>query len=271
MADREPRVIGELHAAARARRHHHAERVVLRAASLRRRRSQSAGLPADDPRPGRAADDVHARRSQALPARQPHLLPRMRRQFRHGVARRAAQRLPVHPRHGPLRGIYRRAAEGAAGGIRDQAEREVGARRRRRRRGDDALDPAVENPRRLPRRLPHERRDAASRERLSRAARRARLGRQYVGEVAAPPETRRRAVGDARGDVEIHRPARGWESAQAHLRHGREVDHHLAVAAGADQGQGLHGDLRPGVVGTRQGQACRRVGRRRPQLARGDD
>ena len=104
-----------LHAAARTRRHHHAERPVLRAPPRRHRRGRSARLPADDPRPGRQAADLHARRHQAPAARQPHPFPRMRRQFRHGVARRAAQRLPVHPRHGALRAIHRRAAEDFAG------------------------------------------------------------------------------------------------------------------------------------------------------------
>ena len=131
MADREPRVLGQLHAAARARRHHHAERALLRAPSRRHRRDRPGGLPADRPRPRRQAADLHARRPQALPAREPHPLPRMRGEFRHGVARRAAQRLPVHPRHGALRRIHRRAAARAARRGRREAEREMAARRRR--------------------------------------------------------------------------------------------------------------------------------------------
>ena len=114
VAHREPRVLGQLHAAARARRHHHAERAVLRAPSRRHRGDRSGGLPADRARPRRQAADLHARRPEALPAREPHPLPRMRGQLRHGVARRAAQRLPVHPRHGALRRIHRRAAARAA-------------------------------------------------------------------------------------------------------------------------------------------------------------
>ena len=47
--------------------------------------------------------DLHPRRPEALSAHQPRLLLRMRGELRHGVARRAAQRLPVHARHGPLR------------------------------------------------------------------------------------------------------------------------------------------------------------------------
>ena len=73
-----------------------------------------AGLPADRSRPRREGPDLHARRPEALPAREPHPFPRMRGEFRHGVARRAAQRLPVHPRHGALRRIHRRAAARAA-------------------------------------------------------------------------------------------------------------------------------------------------------------
>ena len=233
VAHGEPRVLGELHAAARARRHHHAERAVLRAPSRRHRRDRSGRLPADAARAGRQAADVHARRPQALSARQPHLLPRMRGEFRHGVARRAAQRLPVHPRHGALRRIHRRAAERAARGGRPQDEREVAARRRRRLRRDDALDAARQGARRLPRRLSHERRDAAPRAGLSGAPRGAGLGRQHLGQVAAPHQGRRRALVHARGDVEIHRPAGERQGAPVHLRDGREVGDHLAVAAGA--------------------------------------
>ena len=116
MAHGEPRVVGELHAAARARRHHHAQRPVLRAPPRRHRRDRSAGLPADRARPRRQAANAHARGPETLSARQPHLLPRMRGELRHGMARRAAQRLPIHPRHGALRRIHRRAAEDPAGG-----------------------------------------------------------------------------------------------------------------------------------------------------------
>ncbi len=47
---------------------------------------------------------------------------RMRSQFRHGMARRTAQRLPVHARHGPLRDVHRRAAEDPARRSGRQAE-----------------------------------------------------------------------------------------------------------------------------------------------------
>ena len=138
---------------------------------------------------------LHARRPQALPARQPHLLPRMRGEFRHGMARRAAQRLPIHPRHGALRRIHRRAAADAARGGGPEDQRELAARRGRRLRRHDALDPACQGARRLPRRLPHERRDAASRAGLSGAPRGAGLGRQCLGQVAAPAQARRRSRG----------------------------------------------------------------------------
>ena len=148
VADRLARKLGQLHAAARARRHHHAERPVLRAPSRRHRRDQSARPPADDPRPRRQAADLHAGRHQAHAARQPRLLPRMRRQFRHGVARRAAQRLPVHARHGAQRDVHRRAAQAPARRGRPQAERQVAAARRRRRRRHDPLAAAREGARR---------------------------------------------------------------------------------------------------------------------------
>ena len=50
-------------------------------------------------------------------------------------------------------------------------------------------------------------------------------------------------------------------------RDGRQIGDHLAVAAGADAGQGLHGDLGPCLVGARQGCPGRRLARWRPQLA----
>ena len=84
-------------------------------------------------------------------------------------------------------------------------------------------------------------------------------------------EGRRRAVVRARGDLEIHRPDGERQSAPVHLRDGREVGDHLAVAAGAAAGQGLHGDLRAGLVGARQGRARRCLARRRQELARGED
>ena len=120
MAHRLARKLGQLHAAARARRHHHAERAVLRAPSFRYRRGRPGRLSTDPARPRRQAADLHARRHQAHAARQPRLFLRMRGEFRHGMARRAAQRLPVHPRHGALRDVYRRAAEDAARGSRRQ-------------------------------------------------------------------------------------------------------------------------------------------------------
>ena len=187
--------LGQLHAAACARRHHHAERALLRAPSCRHRRDRPRRLPADPARPRRQAADLHARRPQALPAREPGLFLRMRRELRHGVARRPAQRLPVHARHGPLRRCTpacRCSLLLQEAGL--QAERQMAAARRRRRRRHDALAAAREGARRRARRLPHERRDAAARERLSGPHRAARLGSQHVGQVAAPHRGRRRAL-----------------------------------------------------------------------------
>ena len=200
--------LGELHAAARDRRHHHAERALLRAPSLGHRRAQSRRLPADAARPRRQAADLHARRHQAHAARQPRLLLRMRRQFRHGVARRAVERLPVHPRHGALRDVHRRAAEGAAERSGPEAQGEVAAAGRRRLGCDDALAAACEGARRRAGRLPDERRDALSGERLSGADGDPGLGGQHVGEVAAPHRGRRPALAHPRGDIEIHGSAR---------------------------------------------------------------
>ena len=75
-------------------------------------------------------------------------------------------------------------------------------------RRHDPLAAAREGARRRPRRLSHERRDALSGERLSRAHGDPGLGGQYVGEVAAPDRGRRSALASPRGNLEIHRSAR---------------------------------------------------------------
>jgi sulfane dehydrogenase subunit SoxC len=99
------------HAAARTRRHHHAERPLLRATSRRNGDDRSRRSSADDQRPGRYAAGVHDGRPEALPAGKPGLFPGMRGKFRYGMAGLTTQRLPVHAWHGPLRRLYRRAAE----------------------------------------------------------------------------------------------------------------------------------------------------------------
>ena len=165
-------------------------------------------LPADGAWARRQAADLHARRSQAAAARQQDLFSRMRRQFRHGMARRPAQWLPVHARHGALRAVHRRVAQAAAGAGRPQAERQVDHGGRRRRRRNEPLDPAEQGARRLHDRLSHERRNAASRAGLSGAPGGAGLGRQCLDQVAAPAQGRRSALVHARGNLEIHRPAR---------------------------------------------------------------
>ena len=151
-----------------------------------------------------------------------------------------------------------------------QAQRQMAAARRRRLRGDDALAAAREGARRRARRLPHERRDALSRERLSGADGAARLGGQHVGEVAAPHRGRRPALAHPRGDLEIHRPAGERPGAALHLSDGGEIRHHQSEPAGAAQPQvRLHGAVRHRLVGPRQDRARRRLARRRPQLAAG--
>ncbi len=61
-------------------------------------------------------------------------------------------------------------------------------------------------------------------------------------------EGRRPALVHARGNLEIHRPDGERQSAPVHLRDGREVGDHLAVAAGAGEAEGLHGHLGPRLV-----------------------
>ena len=54
---------------------------------------------------------------------------------------------------------------------------------------------------------------------------------------------------------------------QVHLRDGCQIRDHLAVAAGAGEAKGIQRHFWTGMVGPRQGQACRRLARRRAQLA----
>src|SRR4026209_1415297 len=168
----------------------------------------------------------------------------MRRQFRHGMARRSAQWLPVHARHGSLRAVHGRVAQAAAGASRPEVECQMDHGGRRRRRRNEPLDPGEQGARRLHDRLSHERRNAASRTGLSCAPRGAGVGRQCLDQVAAPVESRRPALVHARGNREIHRPARKREGAPIHLRDGRKVRDHIAVAAGPGEtewGQYHHG------------------------------
>ena len=108
MVDREPAKLGQLHPAACARRDHHAERPVLRTAPRRDGRYRSGAASSDDPWHGRAPGRADGGGPQAPAAGEPHLLSGMRRQFRHGVAWRATERRPVHPRHDPQRDVHRR-------------------------------------------------------------------------------------------------------------------------------------------------------------------
>ena len=57
------------------------------------------------------------------------------------------------------------------------------------------------------------------------------LGRQHQRQVAAPPEVRRPAIRDARGNVEVHRSDARQLGAPVHVRHGGQVDDHLADRA----------------------------------------
>ena len=139
LADGVSRIVGQLHAAARTRWNHHAVGPVLRAPSWRCRRDRPGETPPDDQRPGGKTAGVHHGRHQADAAHQPDLLPRMRGQFRHGMARRAAERLPVHARHDSQRDVHRRSAEGAAGRGRPAAERQMADARGRRRIGHEPL------------------------------------------------------------------------------------------------------------------------------------
>ena len=192
----------------------------------------------------------------------------MRRQFRHGMARRAAQWLPIHPRHGALRDVYRRAAKDLARGSRTETESEMAPAGRRRCRRDDTLITVAKGARRRARCVPDERRDALSRARLSRAHRAARVGGEYVGEMAAPDRGRRRAMASSRGDLEIHRPAGERKGAPFYVRDGRKVGDYKPEPAGSGQSQ-IGADCAVGdrLVRARKDLARRCLARRRAQLA----
>ena len=90
-------------------------------------------------------------------------------------------------------------------------------------------------------RLRAERRGAASRAGVSRTPAAAGVGGQRQRQVASPPGTVGSAVHDARGDVEVHRPAGRRVGPPVQLRHGRALDHHRAVVS-ADRHTGLDRD-----------------------------
>ena len=77
-------------------------------------------------------------------------------------------------------------------------------------------------------RLGPEWRSAAARAGLSDAAVAARLGRQHQHQMAASPRVRRPGVHDPRGNLQVHRSDARWHRAAVHVRHGGEIDHHLA-------------------------------------------
>ena len=194
LAHRQQGILGQLFADPGFERHHHAQRPVLRALPRGPSGGGPGAAPPDDPRPGGAADRPHHARHRALSIRFPHPLPRMSGQRRHGVARGAAQFAAVHPRHGELRRMDRRETVDAAGRGRHQERSQVGAGRRRRRRAHDAQPAAREMSRRRAGRLRAERRGAAARAGLPAAAIRAGLGRQCLGQMAAPHQARRSAL-----------------------------------------------------------------------------
>src|SRR6476620_1241860 len=171
--------------------------------------------------------------------------------------------------HGALRGIHGRLTEGLAGAGRIKAERKMDHGRGRGCGRDESVDSNQQGARRLHRGLPHERRDVATRAGLSRASRCAGLGRQRLGQMAAPPQGRRSAMVHARGNLEIHRPSGKRQGAKIYLRDGREIRHHIAVAADAGESKRVQRHFGFGLVRTRQDQAGRYFSRRWPKLADG--
>jgi DMSO/TMAO reductase YedYZ molybdopterin-dependent catalytic subunit len=84
---------------------------------------------------------------------------------------------------------------------------------------------------------------------------------------------RRIEVGDSPGHQgrghPLHRPDARWPASPVHQHPGVQERGHHALGRPGAAGQGLLQHHRPGLVGPRQGQKGRRVGRRRAQLAPG--
>ena len=164
----------------------------------------------------------------------------MRGQHRHGMGGRAAERCAVHPRYDPQHGIHRHPAAHAA--------EEAGAWISRRICQDkwvyvEGAD-ASSNGRSIPMEKALD--DVLVAFKANGEALRmehgypgppgrARLGRQHVGQVAAPDRSDRHGCRKPRGDLEIHRCVRGRHRAQMDMGHGCEIGHHLAQPADADQ------------------------------------
>ena len=267
VAHRRNRIFHQLFAAAGPAGHHHAERPVLRALSCGTAGRRSGSAPADDPWPGRASAASFDEGHRAFSVGVAHPFHRMPGQWRHGMARRAAEFAAVQPRHDLLRGMDRGAAFDPAGRSRGQEGSEVGDGRGRRRRAHEPQPAARQMSRRLPRGLRAERRGAAARAGLSAAAGGAGLGRQCQHQVAAPDQARRQTLAFPRGNLEIHRPDAGRHRARLHLADRRQVGHHLPLPGKAARWPRPLRNPRPGMDRQRQGQAGRRLRGWRRQLA----
>ena len=138
----------------------------------------------------------------------------------------------------------------------------MAAVRRRRRRGDDGQHSAREGAQGLVSRVRSERRGDASRAGLSVAADGSRLRGKHQHQVAAPDRSVRRAVHDARGNVEVHGPLAERQSRAVLARDGSEVRHHVAVRRDDARRTGLPRNHGPCMAGARNAPAPRRFGRR---------
>ena len=187
---------------------------------------------AADPRDGRAADGVHARRSQALSRRQPRPLPRVLRKFRRPRRRRrdhaaAARRPDQHQRVDRRRRWPRSSAKSAP------ARRRRGSSPKDRTRRvltrsipvakayDDALIAYGQNGEAI-------RPEQGYPARLFLPG----LGRQRQREVAAAHRAVGSSVHDARGNVEVHRSDGRRHGAHLQLPDGRALADHLSRVPG---------------------------------------
>src|SRR5215470_19676460 len=87
--------------------------------------------------------------------------------------------------------------------------------------------------------------------------------------MAASPQGRRSAMVHTRGNLEIYGPARERQGTKIYVRDGREIRHHLAIAADAGEAKRVQRYFGTSLVRTRQNQARRYFTRWWPKLAYG--
>ncbi len=241
----------------------------LRASSRRHSDHRPGAARAGAARTGGCAQEIFDRRSQAFPRGHPQAFHRMLGQWPDRMDQANAEDGAGHARPAQHLRMDRRAVRNGRARSRPQGRRGMGVGRRLRCGGDDAQHSDRQDVEGRADRLRTERRGAAPRAGLSAASAAARLRGQHAHQMAAPPGRQRQALHDARGDLEVHRPAGGRQSPHVQHGDGREIRHYVSVGRDEAAGRRLLRHPGAGVERPRTRTGGRRVGRWRQDLASG--